>query len=69
MACSSTSTRFTHSLSTQPLRVYMYRDMMVRFASETYDTSKLTNTLSHLTNTSLNKYAPTQGQNRPVCVP
>eukprot|EP00668_Euglena_longa_P016520 GGOE01020785.1.p1 GENE.GGOE01020785.1~~GGOE01020785.1.p1 ORF type:complete len:517 (+),score=124.58 GGOE01020785.1:84-1634(+) len=47
--------------SFQPLRVYMYRDLMARLASEPYDTDKLHNTLSHLTNTSLNKYAPRPG--------
>jgi hypothetical protein len=44
--------------SFQPLRVYMYRDMLVRFATEPYDLKKLTNTFAHLTNTSLNKYSP-----------
>eukprot|EP01063_Lacrimia_lanifica_P030889 TRINITY_DN4996_c0_g1_i1.p1 TRINITY_DN4996_c0_g1~~TRINITY_DN4996_c0_g1_i1.p1 ORF type:complete len:566 (+),score=223.50 TRINITY_DN4996_c0_g1_i1:59-1756(+) len=44
--------------SFQPLRVYIYRNFLVRFGTEKYDLSDLSNLHSHLTNTSLNKFAP-----------
>ena len=44
--------------SFQPLRVYIYRNFLVRFGTEKYNISDLTNLCSHLTNTSLNKFAP-----------
>lgn len=42
-------------LSAQPLRVYSYRDCLVRFATQKYDLGDLENSYSHLTNTSINK--------------
>ncbi|KAL1514531.1 hypothetical protein AB1Y20_003628 [Prymnesium parvum] len=42
-------------LSAVPLRVYTYRDCLVRFATQKYDLNDLGNTYSHLTNTSINK--------------
>eukprot|EP01062_Namystynia_karyoxenos_P013669 TRINITY_DN14914_c0_g1_i1.p1 TRINITY_DN14914_c0_g1~~TRINITY_DN14914_c0_g1_i1.p1 ORF type:complete len:600 (+),score=172.18 TRINITY_DN14914_c0_g1_i1:141-1940(+) len=42
----------------QPLRVYLYRNYLVRFATEKYDVSDLSNLFSHLTNSSINKLAP-----------
>ena len=42
-------------ISAQPLRVYSYRDCLVRFATQKYDLSDLENSYSHLTNTSINK--------------
>ena len=42
-------------LSAQPLRVYWYRDCLVRFATHKYDMSDIDNQYAHLTNTSINK--------------
>ena len=42
-------------ISAQPLRLYWFRDCLVRFATQKYDLSDLDNTYSHLTNTSINK--------------
>lgn len=42
-------------VSAQPLRVYAYKDCLVRFATQKFDMSDLENTFSHLTNTSINK--------------
>ncbi|KAJ9461025.1 putative alpha-tubulin polyglutamylase Ttll1 [Diplonema papillatum] len=44
--------------SFQPLRAYIYRNLLVRFSTQKYDMSDLGNLCSHLTNTSLNKLAP-----------
>ena len=41
--------------SINPLRIYVYEEGLVRFASEKYDTSDLKNIFSHLTNYSINK--------------
>eukprot|EP00756_Hemistasia_phaeocysticola_P011776 Hpha_TRINITY_DN15142_c1_g2::TRINITY_DN15142_c1_g2_i1::g.129808::m.129808/K16600/TTLL2; tubulin polyglutamylase TTLL2 len=41
--------------SYQPLRVYVHRGYMVRFSTQKYDLSDLSNLCAHLTNTSLNK--------------
>mmetsp|Transcript_32436 Transcript_32436/g.75659 ORF Transcript_32436/g.75659 Transcript_32436/m.75659 type:complete len:663 (-) Transcript_32436:212-2200(-) len=43
--------------SANPLRVYMYRDCLVRFATHKYDLGDLENTYSHLTNSSINKFS------------
>ena len=43
----------------RPLKVHLYREGIVRFSSERYDKSTLSNVFSHLTNSSINKYAPT----------
>lgn len=41
--------------SVNPLRLYVYDEGLVRFASEKYDTTDLKNVFSHLTNYSINK--------------
>jgi len=41
-----------------PLKVYIYNEGLVRFATDQYDMNNLGNKFSHLTNTSINKYAP-----------
>ena len=41
--------------SAQPLRVYWFKDCLVRFATSKYDLSDLDNAYAHLTNTSINK--------------
>ena len=46
----------------RPMKVYLYREGIVRFSSDRYDTSKLANLFSHLTNSSINKYAHGAGQ-------
>eukprot|EP01062_Namystynia_karyoxenos_P050260 TRINITY_DN38_c0_g1_i6.p1 TRINITY_DN38_c0_g1~~TRINITY_DN38_c0_g1_i6.p1 ORF type:complete len:672 (+),score=197.74 TRINITY_DN38_c0_g1_i6:151-2016(+) len=50
--------------SYQPLRVYIYRDYMVRFSTEKYDLGDLGNLCSHLTNTSLNKRSSGAGSEK-----
>ena len=47
--------------SINPLRIYVYEEGLVRFASEKYDTSDLKNIYSHLTNYSINKKHKTAG--------
>ena len=42
-------------LQAKPLRVYWYRDGLVRFATHKYDMSDISNQYAHLTNTSINK--------------
>lgn len=46
--------------SVRPLKVYLYREGIVRFSSEKYDTSTIGNVFSHLTNSSINKFAANQ---------
>lgn len=41
--------------SVNPLRLYVYNEGLVRFASEKYDMNNVKNVFSHLTNYSLNK--------------
>lgn len=41
----------------RPLKIYLYKEGIVRFSSEKYDTSTIKNVFSHLTNTSINKLA------------
>lgn len=41
----------------RPLQIYLYKEGIVRFSSEKYDTSSIKNVYSHLTNSSINKYA------------
>jgi hypothetical protein len=41
--------------SVNPLRIYVYDEGLVRFATEKYDTTDLKNVFSHLTNYSINK--------------
>jgi len=39
------------------MKIFLFREGIVRFSSERYDTSTLSNVYSHLTNSSINKYA------------
>lgn len=43
--------------SMKPMRLHLYKEGIVRFSSERYDTSQLGNQFSHLTNSSINKHA------------
>lgn len=45
-------------LSFRPLTIYVYRDGLVRFATEPFDLRSLQNTFSHITNSSINKFSP-----------
>lgn len=45
--------------SYHPLNIYIYADGLTRFATEKYDLTKLKNSYSHLTNTSINQLSPT----------
>lgn len=44
--------------SMDPLRIYIYKEGMARFATEVYDLKNPRNRFVHLTNYSLNKYSP-----------
>lgn len=46
----------------RPMKLYLFKEGLVRFSTERYDNSKLTNQFSHLTNSSINKYAHGAGQ-------
>lgn len=48
--------------SVNPLRLYVYDEGLVRFASEKYDMANLKNVFSHLTNYSINKLNNDIGQ-------
>ena len=41
----------------RPMKLYLYKEGLVRFSTDRYDNTKLTNQFSHLTNSSINKYA------------
>ena len=41
----------------RPLKLYLYQEGLVRFSTARYDKSKLNDQFSHLTNSSINKYA------------
>ena len=43
--------------SVRPLKVYLYKEGIARFSTEKYDNSTIGNMYSHLTNSSINKYA------------
>ena len=47
----------------RPLKLYLFKEGIVRFSSDRYDTSTLNNVYSHLTNSSINKYAPSNVSN------
>ena len=47
----------------RPLKIYLFQEGIVRFSSERYDTTTLSNVYSHLTNSSINKYAPSNVTN------
>ena len=44
--------------SFHPLTIYLYREGLVRFATDKFSLSDLNNPFAHLTNTSLNKLGP-----------
>ena len=46
----------------RPMQLYLYKEGLVRFSTERYDNNKLGNLFSHLTNSSINKYAHGKGQ-------
>jgi tubulin polyglutamylase TTLL2 len=46
--------------SVRPLKIHLYKEGIARFSTERYDTNTLNNVFSHLTNTSINKYAANQ---------
>jgi tubulin polyglutamylase TTLL2 len=46
----------------RPMQLYIYKEGLVRFGTERYDTSSLNNLYSHLTNSSINKYAGGAGK-------
>lgn len=41
-----------------PLKIYLYNEGLVRFGTDKYSLKTLDNKFAHLTNTSINKYAP-----------
>ena len=43
--------------SLRPFKLYLYQEGLVRFSTARYDNSKLNDQFSHLTNSSINKYA------------
>ncbi|VDK50129.1 unnamed protein product [Anisakis simplex] len=55
---------YVYITSLEPLRIYLYNEGLVRFASVPYSTSpsSLTNKFMHLTNYSINKLAQSVGQ-------
>jgi len=44
--------------SMNPLRMYIYKEGLVRFATEEYNNRDISNRYAHLTNYSVNKYSP-----------
>jgi len=47
----------------RPMKIHLFKEGIVRFSSDRYDMSHIDNVYSHLTNSSINKYAPTGGAN------
>lgn len=43
----------------RPLKVHLFKEGIARFSSERYNTKDIQNVFSHLTNSSINKYAAT----------
>lgn len=39
----------------RPMKLYLYKEGIVRFSSDRYDCSRINNQYSHLTNSSINK--------------
>lgn len=39
----------------RPMKIYLYKEGIVRFSADRYDMSKIGNQYSHLTNSSINK--------------
>lgn len=52
-----------------PLVIYIYNEGLCRFCTEKYRTSDLTEMYSHLTNASLNKFAPNYQQDKDLIGP
>jgi tubulin polyglutamylase TTLL5 len=50
--------------SINPLRIYMYDEGLVRFATEKYSNTNQDNKFAHLTNYSINKYSENYVDNR-----
>lgn len=46
----------------RPMNLYLYKEGLVRFSTERYSNRNLNNLFSHLTNSSINKYAHGAGQ-------
>lgn len=41
----------------RPMKLYLYKEGIVRFSADRYDMSKINNQFSHLTNSSINKFS------------
>ncbi|XP_078503021.1 putative tubulin polyglutamylase TTLL2 [Lissotriton helveticus] len=50
--------------SFSPLTVYVYQEGLVRFATEKFDLSSLSNIYAHLTNTSINKFGASYSKDK-----
>lgn len=46
----------------RPMKLFLYKEGLVRFSTERYDTARLENLFAHLTNSSINKYAHGAGK-------
>jgi tubulin polyglutamylase TTLL2 len=42
----------------QPMKIYLYKEGLVRFSSEKFDLTSIHNKFIHLTNSSINKQSP-----------
>lgn len=49
-----------------PLKIYLYNEGLIRFSTDKYSLKTLDNKFAHLTNTSINKYAPNCNTNKGV---
>ena len=49
-----------------PLKIYLYNEGLCRFSTEKFDLKGIDNMFSHLTNTSINKFAPNVLTNKSV---
>jgi hypothetical protein len=52
-----------------PLKIYLYNEGLVRFSTDKYSLKSLDNKFAHLTNTSINKYAPNLNSKKGVIGP
>jgi hypothetical protein len=52
-----------------PLKIYLYNEGLVRFGTDKYSLKSLDNKFAHLTNTSINKYAPNCNSKKGVIGP
>lgn len=57
---------FVAVASYQPLRVYIYEEGLVRWATDPFNLNDTQNIFSHLTNTSINDHSPTYHHDKPV---